>query len=153
MARHGKIVNRLHTAARLSRTALAGRLLDHGLHAGQDRILLVLSERDGQTPGELADRLGVRPPTVAKTIARLQVQGFLLKRASEKDGRCFHVHLTPTGRAAIRVIERSIRRMERQALKGFDKKDQKILTRLLARIEANLSCRAETATAATQGKA
>ena len=132
-------MSRLHSAARLSRTALAARLLAHGFYAGQDQIMLTLSGEDGQTPGQLAARLGVRPPTITKTINRLQTQGFLEKKASESDARQAHIFLTETGRDTIRAIEKSVRKTEKQALKGFDKKDQKALSKLLSRIEANLS--------------
>jgi DNA-binding MarR family transcriptional regulator len=138
-ADRGATMSRLQSAARLSRTALAARLLDHGFYAGQDQIMLSLSAEDGQTPGQLASKLGVRPPTITKTINRLQVQGFLDKRASETDARQAHVFLTDTGRDAIRSIEKSVRKTEKQALKGLDKKDQKALFKLLARVEANLS--------------
>ena len=138
-ADRGATMSRLQSAARLSRTALAARLLDHGFYAGQDQIMLSLNQEDGQTPGQLAVRLGVRPPTITKTINRLQVQGFLDKRASETDARQAHIFLTDTGRDAIRAIDKSVRKTEKQALKGLDKKEQKALARLLARIEANLS--------------
>lgn len=132
-------MSRLHSAARLARTALASRLLDHGFYAGQDQIMLSLDSEDGQTPGQLAGRLGVRPPTVTKTINRLQSQGFLEKRASETDARQAHVFLTETGRDAIRSIEKSVRKTEKQALKGLDKKEQKLLAKLLHKVESNLS--------------
>jgi DNA-binding MarR family transcriptional regulator len=132
-------MSRLHSAARLARTALAARLVAHGFYAGQDQIMLSLNQDDGQTPGQLAVRLGVRPPTITKTINRLQVQGFLDKRASDTDARQAHIFLTDTGRDAIRAIEKSVRKTEKQALKGLDKKEQKALARLLSRIEGNLS--------------
>jgi DNA-binding MarR family transcriptional regulator len=132
-------MNRLHSAARLSRTALAARLLAHGFYAGQDQIMIALHQEDGQTPGQLASRLGVRPPTITKTINRLQAQGFLNKQASETDARQAHVFLTETGLETIRAIEKSVRKTEKQALKGLDKKEQKTLSKLLARVEANLS--------------
>ena len=135
---------RLQSAARLSRTALAAKLLAHGFYAGQDQIMLALDRQDGQTPGQLAALIGVRPPTITKTINRLQAQGFLDKKASENDARQAHVFLTESGRDTIRAIEKSLRKTEKQALKGLDKKDQKTLAKLLARVEANLS---ETATA------
>ncbi len=132
-------MSRLHSAARSARTALAARLLAHGFYAGQDQIMLALKEEDGQTPGKLAGRLGVRPPTITKTINRLQAQGFLEKRPSDADARQAHIHLTELGRGTIRAIEKSVRKTEKQALKGLDKKEQKALFRMLARIEANLS--------------
>src|SRR4029453_8554301 len=90
----GATMSRLQSAARLSRTALAARLLNHGFYAGQDQIMLSLSHEDGQTPGQLATKLGVRPPTITKTINRLQTQGFLDKRASDTDARQAHIFLT-----------------------------------------------------------
>lgn len=141
MAKSGKglAMARIQSSSRLVRTALASRLLAHGFYAGQDQIMLALDQTDGQTPGQLASRLGVRPPTITKTINRLQAQGFVEKRASGTDARQANVHLTDEGRQAIRAIEKSLRKTEKQALKGFDKKEQKQLARLLARVEANLN--------------
>lgn len=135
----GATMSRLHSAARLARTALAARLLAHGFYAGQDQIMLALDREDGQTPGTLADRLGVRPPTITKTINRLQAQGFLEKRASNSDARQAHIFLTEGGRETIQAIKKSVRKTEKQAFKGLDKKDQKTLSKLLSRIEGNLS--------------
>ncbi|MGN6585261.1 MAG: MarR family winged helix-turn-helix transcriptional regulator [Rhizobiaceae bacterium] len=135
----GATMSRLQSAARLTRTALAQRLLAHGFYAGQDQIMLALAQEDGQTPGQLATKLGVRPPTVTKTINRLQSQGFLDKAASNHDARQAHIHLTDNGKEAIKAIEKSLRKTEKLALKGFDKKEQKTLARLLARVEANFS--------------
>ncbi|MGQ2905167.1 MAG: MarR family winged helix-turn-helix transcriptional regulator [Neoaquamicrobium sediminum] len=141
MAKPGKAaaMAQLHSAARLSRTALAARLLSHGFYAGQDQIMIALDREDGQTPGQLAVKLGVRPPTVTKTINRLQTQGYVEKRASETDARQANVFLTEEGRGAIRAIQKAVRKTEKQALKGLDKKEQKALVKLLGRIEANLS--------------
>jgi DNA-binding MarR family transcriptional regulator len=141
MAKPDKVatMNLLQSTARLSRTALASRLNGHGLYPGQDQIMLALAREDGQTPGQLALLLGVRPPTITKTINRLQGQGFLAKQASDRDGRQAHVFLTEGGRDAIKAIEKSVRKMQKLALKGLDKKEQKTLAKLLRRIEANLS--------------
>lgn len=133
------VMNSLQAAARLSRTALAARLLAHGLYAGQDQIMLLLEEEDGQTPGQLAGRLGVRPPTVTKTIGRLQAQGYLEKRSSEIDARQANVFLTEQGRDAIRAVEKAVRKTDRIAFRGLDKKERATLLALLARIEANLT--------------
>lgn len=133
------VMNRLQSAARLSRTALAARLLSHGFYAGQDQIMLALDHEDGQTPGALAMRLGVRPPTITKTINRLQAQGVLEKKPSTDDARQAHIFLTEQGRQTIRDIEKSLKKVDKQAFRDFDKKDKKALARLLNKIETNLA--------------
>ena len=102
-------MNRMHAAARLARTTLAARLATHGFYAGQDQIMLALDRQDGQTPGQLAALLGVRPPTITKTINRLQAQGFLEKKSSETDARQANVSLTTQGREMIKAIERCVK--------------------------------------------
>lgn len=133
------MIGHLQSAARLSRTALAARLLGSGLYPGQDQIMLTLAGEDGASPSALAQRLGVRPPTITKTINRLQSQGFVEKRAAENDARQAQVFLTDSGRGALRAIEKSVRRTEKQAFKGFDKKELKALSKMLGRVSANLS--------------
>ena len=134
----GQAAARIQSVARLLRTDLAGRLLEHGLYAGQDQIMLALAAGEQMTPGQLAAKIGVKPPTVTKTINRLQAQGFVAKSGSDADARVAHITLTDTGRDALKVIEKSVKRNERAAFRGFDKKERKALMKLLARLEANL---------------
>lgn len=133
------VMSSLQTAARLSRTTLAARLLAHGFYAGQEQIMLALDREDGQTPGQLAARLGVRPPTVTKTVGRLQAQGYVARRSSEVDARQANIFLTETGRAAIRDIEKVVRKTDRLAFAGFDRGERRMLFDLLGRVEANLA--------------
>lgn len=132
---------RMQSVARLTRTVLATRLLELGLYAGQDAVMLQLAAEDGLPPGVLAQRLGVRPPTITKTITRLQSQGFVVKRASETDQRQSHVYLMPQGIEAIRIIEKSIKKTEKDMLKGLDKKERKTFLKMLGRMESNLAAR------------
>ena len=133
------VMNSLQAAARLSRTALAARLLAHGFYAGQEQVMLLLETEDGLTPGQIATRLGVRPPTVTKTINRLQAQGYVDKRGSERDARQANIFLTEAGQGAIRGIVKAVRKTDKLAFEGFDKKERKLLLDLLGRIEANLT--------------
>lgn len=137
--RKGSVTAQIQSTARLARTELAARLLAHGFYAGQDQIMMALGEEDRLTPGQLALKLGVRPPTVTKTINRLQAQGFVEKGASQTDARVAHVSLTEVGRATIEEIAKSVKKTEKAALRGLDKKERKTLYKLLRRVEANLA--------------
>lgn len=140
MKKTGKtaILQPVQHTARMMRTILATRLLEHGLYAGQDAVLLQLAQEDGLPPGVLAQRLGVRPPTITKTVSRLQAQGFVSRQASDSDQRQSHIFLTDRGHDVILIIEKLVRRTEKDCLRGFEKKERRLLVKLLTRIERNL---------------
>lgn len=132
------ILDILQSTARMTKTLLAHRLYEYGLYAGQDRIILSLALKDGQTPGFLAKQMGVKPPTITKTIARLQEQGFVTKRGSEKDQRQLHIFLTKDGRKVVDLIEKVTIDTERDALSCLNEEERVKLFDLLAHIKANL---------------
>ena len=128
----------VQSTARMMKTLLARRLYEFGLYAGQDRIILSLALKDGQSPGSLAKQLGVKPPTITKTIARLQEQGFVTKRSSHKDQRQLHVFLTKDGHKIVKLIESAIADIEKDITNGLDEGEHLMLLALLGRIQKNV---------------
>lgn len=125
-------------AARSMRTVLSRNLLATGLYAGQDGVILALSEEGGLTAGALATRLGVKAPTMTRTIGRLEAQGFVERRPDETDGRLTVVHLTESGRATVETITEAGRLSEEQAAEGLSEKDVRQLLKLLRTMDENL---------------
>lgn len=125
-------------AARSMRTVLSRNLLDAGLYAGQDGVMLALAAEDGLTPGGLAQRLGVKAPTMTRTIGRMEAQGFLIRRADGTDQRLTKVYLTETGRERLERISQSVETCTAQALAGFSGKEMRSLLKLLKAVDENL---------------
>lgn len=136
--KNDKTISQLGTTARLARTALAQRMTDIGIYAGQEQIMAALGRNDGLTPSQLAAELGVKAPTVTKAVNRLQEQGFVTKSASTEDARQAHVFLTESGRDVLGAVSRAVRKTEKKALDGLNKKERKRLSRMLRRMENNL---------------
>ncbi|WP_181708583.1 MarR family winged helix-turn-helix transcriptional regulator [Chthonobacter rhizosphaerae] len=137
---HRKSVTfRLAQAARAHRTRSGVHLGRIGLHPGQESVLKALEQQDGQSMSELAGALGVQPPTVTKMIARLGAQGLVTRQVSASDGRLARVFLTDLGRERLAAVDAAWKRVEKEALAGFEDKDKKRLRKLLRAIERNLS--------------
>jgi DNA-binding MarR family transcriptional regulator len=130
----GALMALLQTAARGARTVLATRLLAHGLYAGQEQVLLVLDDGGPQSLGDLADALGVRAPTITKTVARMEGQGFLARTASADDGRSVIISLTPSGREALLGARDSLRETEALVFAPLKKSDRKQLAAILSKL-------------------
>ena len=129
----------LTATARCSRTLLSRQLLSCGLYAGQDSVILALHDNDGLSLTAMAELLGVRAPTMTKTINRLAAQGFVEKRGSEADARLSHVHLTEAGQNAVKLVRKAVRKAQKRALGTLDDKDTKTLIRLLKKVEQNIA--------------
>ena len=136
------ITFRLARAGRAYRTCAARRLAVFGVHPGQDMLLKVLSDADGQTMGALAGALEVRPPTITKMIARLSAQGLVRRETASDDARLTRVFLTGEGRTRALLVERTWADLESRALSGIVEKDRKKLRKLLRRVERNLAMEA-----------
>lgn len=130
--------HRLAQAAKAQRTRAGVHLSALGLHPGQEVVLKALADRDGLTMSELANELGVQPPTVTKMVTRLAAYGFVVRQTSPADGRLARVFLTEPGRALIADVDRMWKRLEKEAMVGLDDKDRKRLRKYLRRIEKNL---------------
>ena len=83
----------LTQAARSMRTVLTRNLTASGLYAGQDGVILALAASDGLPAGTLAQKLGVKAPTMTRTIGRMEAQGFLERRPDAEDARLTKVYL------------------------------------------------------------
>lgn len=138
--KHRKSITfQLAQTARAHRTRAGVHLGRIGLHPGQEAVLKALEDRDGQSMSELAAVLAVQPPTVTKMIARLGAQGLVSRQVSSADGRLARVYLTEEGRERVEAVNIAWKRVEKEALAGFDEKDRKRLRKLLRQIEKNLS--------------
>jgi DNA-binding MarR family transcriptional regulator len=125
--------------ARAMRTRLSHGLAESGLYPGQDGVVQLLAQSDGQTPGALAHQLGVKAPTMTRTIGRMEAQGFVLRRTDDRDGRLTKVYLTDEGRGSVARISDAMAACEAQAVQGLSAKELKTLVKLLSVIEDNLS--------------
>lgn len=126
-------------AARALRTRLSHGLAQSGLYPGQDGVVQLLAQEDGQTPGALAHQLGVKAPTMTRTIGRMEAQGFVQRRTDNRDGRLTKVYLTDEGRGSLARIGDAMQTCEALAVQGLSAKELKMLVKLLSVIEDNLS--------------
>jgi MarR family transcriptional regulator, organic hydroperoxide resistance regulator len=74
-------------------------LLDQlGLTYPQYLVVAVLTEKDSQTIGDIADRLGLEPSTITPLVKRLEQAGHLTRRRNPEDEREVKVTLSQQGR-------------------------------------------------------
>jgi DNA-binding MarR family transcriptional regulator len=125
-------------ASRALKASIQVPLERHGVHAGQNFILERLWKRDGQTPGEIAEGIGVEGPTVVRALQRMAAAGIVVRKRHPTDGRQIAIHLTPAGARLRSHLPRQLRQVEERALADFSKAERAQLLDLLERLSANL---------------
>jgi DNA-binding MarR family transcriptional regulator len=128
----------LAKACKANRGHVGTLLAEHGIHVGQEMVLVELWQDDGLRGGELAVRLGVEPPTITKMLRRLEGCGLVERRPDPTDARSFRVHLTERGRALEGPVARCWAQTEETALAGLSASDRRTFRKLLIRVRSNL---------------
>lgn len=85
----------------LFRTNWPESWLQINLPLGSTRALFAIAGGTAQTPGRVAEMLGVSRTTVTGLVDRLEAEGLVTRRVDPTDRRCWVLELTPAGRALI----------------------------------------------------
>jgi DNA-binding MarR family transcriptional regulator len=126
-------------AKRVLARASASAFARHGVHEGQQYILLCLWAEDGLAPGELARRLGLATPTVTRAASRMEASGLLRRAPHERDRRLVRLFLTDRARALEKEIGREIDELSERALAALGRSERAALVRFLDSIRDSLS--------------
>ncbi len=78
--------------------AIADRLRQIGISIPQCDVLTTLSEREGVSQQQLAERLYVTKGNISGLLDRLEEAGFVERRAAASDRRQYSIYLTESGR-------------------------------------------------------
>lgn len=114
---------------------------------GNPAILFILRRQvDGRpvTQREIADRLGVAPPTVAVAVKRMERAGLLRKKADETDLRKNWITLTDKGKSFTDSCQAAEGELYRQIMEGFTQEEAEALHGFYLRMMSNmqsLGCR------------
>jgi DNA-binding MarR family transcriptional regulator len=109
-----------------------------GLYRGQALLLMTLSERDGMTHSEIADRLEISAAAATKVIKRMEQAHYVQRRADPADERVSRVYLQAQGHALIAAINVAFGRLDHMMFVGLPQPDLERLRGLLTQMQSNL---------------
>ncbi|MGI8309827.1 MarR family winged helix-turn-helix transcriptional regulator [Saccharopolyspora hattusasensis] len=133
--RERTLVSRLRLAVVRLNRRLRAQSADLKITLSQLSALSCLHKTGAMTPGELAAREGVQPPSMTRVIAALEDAGLVARRAHPTDGRQAIVELTEAGRARIDE-EVSIReRWLDQQLVDLSEEERRVLSQAVEIID------------------
>ena len=133
--RVGQLINR---ANRLLMRAGDSRLRPLGLASAQIPVVAMLKHYGPMTQKQLAEMAQIEQPSMAQTLARMERDGLIERRADPADGRSSFVHLTALATGKLPEAQKALNQGERKMLAGLDEDETAVLLDLLQRVVANL---------------
>ena len=115
-----------------------GRMRDLGVHPGQLPFLKVISRQEGISQRELAERLHVKPPTVAVTVKRLEKAEVICRKPDPNDMRISRIYLTEKGVGISKQIEVVVQANEEALTAGFSEEELEQMKSYFDRMLRNL---------------
>ena len=109
-----------------------------GLYRGQARLLMTLSEQDGLSHSEIAEKLEISAPAATKVIQRMEEAHYVQRQADPADERVSRVYLQAQGHALIAEIRRTFGQLDRTMFNGLTELDLERFRDLLTQMQANL---------------
>jgi len=106
----------IHDVSRLRRIAVDRALKPLGITRAQWWVLAFLSRRDGMTQTALAADLDLTKVAIGGLLDRMEVAGFVERRADMADGRARRVYLTRAGARTVGAIRQSVETVEMDIL-------------------------------------
>ncbi|MEF2071316.1 MarR family winged helix-turn-helix transcriptional regulator [Consotaella aegiceratis] len=129
-------------AARLFARAIDKRLKALGVSSGHLPVFFALSDGGELSQKALTQIAAIEQPTMAATLARMERDGLVQRRADPADKRSSLISLTPVAQAKTRQVREVIDEVNAQALGRLGTADQDhyrdMLKTIIATLETDL---------------
>jgi len=130
-----KIGRLINETARVWRHKLDQRLRPLGLSQAKWRAIAHLA-RGHLTQCELAERLGIEEPTLARSLTSLESAGWIKRESARHDRRCKTVHLERKSSALLRRIKQTAEGLRHELVETIPARDLQICMRVLSKIHS-----------------
>jgi DNA-binding MarR family transcriptional regulator len=133
--------------SRLLRQDFDRRVRDLGMTQAQWRALAHLAREEGMNQAALAERLEVKPISIARLIDRMEAANWVRRKADSSDRRATLIYLTPKAKPILDELETRAEQARNALMQGITASDRKRLIATLEQMKANLNANTSAAEA------
>ncbi len=132
------VLYNLNRASAIYTDEMSAALKSHGLNTVKWRILMLLSDKNPSSVGELARRSVTKMPTLTRMLMRMEDEGLVIRTVLQDDRRFVEVTMTPKAVKTLRAVQSVGQRVFERAFEGATAREVAIVTDVLKRIRKNL---------------
>lgn len=128
----------LHQLLHLSKYQAMKRMETLGLKPSQAGILFILNCEGELSQRSLADKIGIKPPSMTVALRKLEERGYIRREQDEKDQRIVRIRLSEKGRECIESLKGIMSDMEEVLYQGITPEEMMLFRRLVLEMRENL---------------
>lgn len=112
--------------------------LKDGIHRGQRKLLLLISENDGIIQRDLAEMLDMRPSSLTEMLSHLEKNSLIKREQDENDRRVMHVYLSEEGKGLLEEIRKVNSRLPDSIFNCLTTEDKEKMLEIINKVNNNL---------------
>jgi DNA-binding MarR family transcriptional regulator len=125
-------------AARLFAREIHARISKEGLSPGHLPVFFALADGVAMTQKELAKRAAIEQPTMAATLARMERDGLIVRKADPADRRSSLVSLSPAAAKKTAAVRAAVNAVNSHALSRLSADERDAFLRMLGTVIGTL---------------
>ena len=114
------------------------RMEEMDIKPSQAGVLFSLKCWGEQSQKQLAERVGITPPSMTVALRKMEEKGYISRKQDENDQRVIKIQLAPRGEECIEGIQKVVNEMESIIYQGMSREEILLMNRLLANMKQNL---------------
>lgn len=114
------------------------RMEDMDIKPSQAGVLFSLKCFGEQSQKQLAERVGITPPSMTVALRKMEEKGYIIRKQDEKDQRVIKIQIAPDGEQCIEGIQCIIKEMEEIVYQGISREEILLMKHLLTQMKYNL---------------
>lgn len=128
----------MHQLLHLSKYQAMKRMEDIGLKPSQAGVLFVLNCEGRLSQRELAEKIGITPPSMTVALRKLEDRGYIVKEPDKEDQRIIRILLSDKGKECIEELKGIMDSMEELLFQGISSEERMFFRRLVLEMRKNL---------------
>lgn len=128
----------LHQILHLSKYQAMKRMEALDLKPSQAGILFLLNKNEGISQRELAEKIGITPPSMTVALKKLESREYILRKPDQEDQRIVRIYLKEKGIQCVEALENILKEMEDLLHHGMSVEERLLFRRLTMQMRDNL---------------
>lgn len=125
--------------SRLHRMLFERNISQMGIHHSQHHLLMYIAkEGEITSQKEIAEKFGISPAAIARTLKSLESEGFVVRENLEDDGRYNRITITDKGKQIVENSHKMFQETDSSIFEDFSEDDLLEFNQLLDKMQSKL---------------